>query len=423
MSLISASVGHGGRNRRPDVRVVEFLLNRAMTATHLDRTGPQPDGSIVISAIAADGVVDASTVTAIRDFQSRVCGFRRPDGRVDPSGRTIHDLIGVFVRDGGLVPMDLRQAIPRIRPRSRIFRRPGTIGGVVQAGETAAGLDGSRLILSINEQETIFLLLDHSGPGDDFQGLDPLRGRVGAIYVQRTPAFLDESDTMIHRNLAQHLEQGVARLQDFQVSMTLGALSAISTGVAVALTAGQATLFVIEHRQLLAACLAFLRVYVRVRRILKARAPHLCEKIEAALLKGVGRAALIAVGVFGDDVFEHVDDAADTPDALGKILGAMAGTAGAALSGRFTVVGAVLAVVKTLLVRAVLTVGGAIPITATEKLSSAREIVRHFQSSGVPTTLADGERIVQEILAHPVEIRGAIEDLAQAAVVIRATSN
>jgi hypothetical protein len=141
------------------------------------------------------------------------------------------------------------------------------------------------------------------------------------------------------------------------------------------------------------------------------------------LLKGVGRAALIAVGVFGDDVFEHVDDAADTPDALGKILGAMAGTAGAALSGRFTVVGAVLAVVKTLLVRAVLTVGGAIPITATEKLSSAREIVRHFQSSGVPTTLADGERIVQEILAHPVEIRGAIEDLAQAAVAIRATSN
>jgi hypothetical protein len=72
---ITASVGRGGVNARGDVREVQRLLNRWHAATG------QP-------ALSVDGDAGPRTVAAIAAYQAQVLGIARPDGRVDPGGRT-----------------------------------------------------------------------------------------------------------------------------------------------------------------------------------------------------------------------------------------------------------------------------------------------------------------------------------------------
>jgi hypothetical protein len=72
---ITASVGRGGKNLPNDVLKIQELLNE-----HL----PTPMLPLVV-----DGACGPSTITAIEDFQRRVLGIRRPDGKVDPQGATM----------------------------------------------------------------------------------------------------------------------------------------------------------------------------------------------------------------------------------------------------------------------------------------------------------------------------------------------
>ena len=69
---ISADVGEGAANRKPDVLAVQQALNRA--------NGNQ--------ALKEDGVCGSATKTAIRTYQEKVVGYKRGDGRVDPGGAT-----------------------------------------------------------------------------------------------------------------------------------------------------------------------------------------------------------------------------------------------------------------------------------------------------------------------------------------------
>lgn len=81
--VITQSVGRGGVNRPDDVRVVQTLLNR-----HI-----QPPRR----PLTVDGVISPNTITAIEAFQRQLLDtlhLTRPDGRVDPDGRTLAALAG-----------------------------------------------------------------------------------------------------------------------------------------------------------------------------------------------------------------------------------------------------------------------------------------------------------------------------------------
>lgn len=76
MTEIRASVGDGGSNRKGDVAWVQRLLNRLPLETHA-------------SPLTVDGLCGRKTIERIRAFQSEVVRMSRPDGRVDPGGRTL----------------------------------------------------------------------------------------------------------------------------------------------------------------------------------------------------------------------------------------------------------------------------------------------------------------------------------------------
>ena len=151
MKKLQGSVGRGGRNFRNDVRAIQNLLIENGYA-------PGP----------ADGMLRTATLIAIEKFQGRTMKMHRPDGLVEPAGRTWLALIGSRNTTPGLLRPELMDADsskwsmgqklqslhPELRPKVnavlRAMRQRGfeprihhawrSVG--VQAGILAAGHSG-----------------------------------------------------------------------------------------------------------------------------------------------------------------------------------------------------------------------------------------------------------------------------------------
>ncbi|PZW48311.1 hypothetical protein C8P66_10558 [Humitalea rosea] len=78
-SVISASVGLGGRNKADDVRTIQHLLNGVAASAG----GP-------LQRLAEDGLIGPRTINAISRFQKARLGWS--DGRVDPGKQTLQHL-------------------------------------------------------------------------------------------------------------------------------------------------------------------------------------------------------------------------------------------------------------------------------------------------------------------------------------------
>ena len=86
-SVITASVGLGAANRKPDVQLVQALLN----AVPFAKGGPTP-------LLVVDGLCGAKTCGAITRFQNINLGFG--DGRIDPGYKTIETLLNILAALG-----------------------------------------------------------------------------------------------------------------------------------------------------------------------------------------------------------------------------------------------------------------------------------------------------------------------------------
>ncbi|MDF0540841.1 peptidoglycan-binding domain-containing protein [Sphingobium sp. H39-3-25] len=92
MAGIYASVGKGGVNATADVTLVQRLLN-----TLVELMGLAP--------LEADGDCGDLTIEAIRAFQFRFLGMVRPDGRIDPGGRSWTRLVAEGADDSAVQPL------------------------------------------------------------------------------------------------------------------------------------------------------------------------------------------------------------------------------------------------------------------------------------------------------------------------------
>jgi murein DD-endopeptidase MepM/ murein hydrolase activator NlpD len=80
LERLQASVGRGGINRFDDSLVVQTLINECLFLLR------------GVAPLSLDGRVGPRTVDAIDEFQKQVVRLSNPDGRVDPSGRTLRTL-------------------------------------------------------------------------------------------------------------------------------------------------------------------------------------------------------------------------------------------------------------------------------------------------------------------------------------------
>jgi hypothetical protein len=80
MITLSHAVGRTGRNKPVDVMIIQHLLNLNHDPANLGEP------------LAVTGTVDTDTADAIESFQSNAMGSKKPDGRVDPGGKTLSKL-------------------------------------------------------------------------------------------------------------------------------------------------------------------------------------------------------------------------------------------------------------------------------------------------------------------------------------------
>ena len=78
---IKLSVGSKGRNKKVDVKVIQAALNLSKSAKFK-----------LTKKLTIDGKNGGKTIAAIELFQKSIVGLSKPDGRVDPKGKTIREL-------------------------------------------------------------------------------------------------------------------------------------------------------------------------------------------------------------------------------------------------------------------------------------------------------------------------------------------
>ena len=87
MNKIIASVGRNGTNRSADVVLIQKLLNTQKIPGE-------------VTPLIVDGKVGNKTISRIEVFQKNILKVVRPDGRVDPNGRTFKKLGSNATRPG-----------------------------------------------------------------------------------------------------------------------------------------------------------------------------------------------------------------------------------------------------------------------------------------------------------------------------------
>lgn len=78
---IIKSVGLGGQNNKNDVKAVQTALNKLLTLI-------PPTKRLIEDGLLNSSAASAKTIDAIKLFQRKVLNMSRPDGKIDPNGRT-----------------------------------------------------------------------------------------------------------------------------------------------------------------------------------------------------------------------------------------------------------------------------------------------------------------------------------------------
>ena len=174
MTVITAPVGRRGNlapqvemNRSADVSSVQTLLNH-----HAQSSG-------LTQPLQVTGQCDESTMRAIETFQRQVVGLRRPDGRVDPGGRTIRALDNPPVTPGA----SRRGVLPASALRHGLILAPAHNSPARRADATGAFHPGAQRFQTIHRLPDPVLFDNLASEGE--------RRRVVLDAIQSAPGPLD----------------------------------------------------------------------------------------------------------------------------------------------------------------------------------------------------------------------------------------
>jgi hypothetical protein len=96
MATIDGSVGRGGKNHQKDVRYIQQILNKPLPVA---LSKPVP-----VTGLIDEKKGDDPTIAAIEELQQKVLHTAKPDGRVDPGGKTLQLLMKATLPQPRLAP-------------------------------------------------------------------------------------------------------------------------------------------------------------------------------------------------------------------------------------------------------------------------------------------------------------------------------
>lgn len=185
---ISNSVGNNAVNSHVDVQVVQTLLNK-----QLNKLKP-------MLPIVADGICGPITIGAIVEFQRRVAGFLKPDGRVDLKGRTFTLLVQSAISPEPSIKQAVGQNAPNNREDTRMVQE--LLNQHIPSLTTLQsliidGLCGQKTINAINAFQSRVLKFSHPDGRVDPVG----RTFSGLLAAPRHGAFTKATNDLIQAQI------------------------------------------------------------------------------------------------------------------------------------------------------------------------------------------------------------------------------
>jgi len=152
---IKSSVGEKGINQRSDVLIVQILINMNIFKI------------ITLRLLSVDGKIGANTKGAIKEFQERVVKLTRPDGRVDPGGRTLSALQSGI--PAGFSKEKLRGIMPRATSKNIATYFPHLVISMKKRGITTP-LRQAHFLAQIAHESASFRYTEEIASGAAYEG-------------------------------------------------------------------------------------------------------------------------------------------------------------------------------------------------------------------------------------------------------------
>ena len=267
--------------------------------------------------------------------------------------------------------------IPNLSTETTVFI--GGMFGFAKSGQTWIASDGKRFIWSAD-------------------GLQVIYSQDGKFFAQSPRGFRNEVVTYPFVAAGRSAAPWVVVAQT-EMKLLMGIVAGAS-GVGFAIVIGvEITEFIAENHEDFAKWENQAEVCWKARAILKAHCPVLYDKVFNAVLKQIFK-----------DVWSNLPDSV-TPQVVFFGIGVVIGSVGKKIaSGKFTWGAVIFVVVEQLFIRLFTgVVPKAIQITETEYRKMADEIMKQLQTAGVMLQDADMRKIVQEVQAHPEEVKRAFD--------------
>ncbi len=236
---------------------------------------------------------------------------------------------------------------------------------------------------------------------------------LGGIYRQNRVGFQEDLIKYGHYGELVRLTDKISQLMRIEMYIMMGAMAAVGGTPVLLWTIGtNVGEFIAKNQSKFPAWSAAVGISLATRKVLKAYAPTLYDKLVNALLLGAWKGLKIVTLAFGTDIASNIPEAMiSDEEKVAKAAGALVGRLGkTGWTGKAGVAKVVLVIVTEVATHALMS----FPIAANMK---ATEIVDKLKAAGVSITQAEGEQIVFEVtknakilLPEILKLKKAIED-------------
>jgi hypothetical protein len=278
----------------------------------------------------------------------------------------------------------------------------------VKAGQIFKTTQGKRLVLEGNNNRVIYILINSKSKDNN------------KVFIQTPEGFAGDITTYPVEKAGENL-QTTKKIAEYEVQFLVGVISGTSWTGFFTVLGVDALEFTINNKDKFAKWNEITKVCLKTRSDLKQYAPTLYDKLIYTTLLSAWKGTQLAADHASDIAENMVEAALKDPKIIGRGTGVIAAKLGMqGLNGRISILSAVWTILLTVVTKALASIPGAVKLTADdikalspeEKVGMAKKIVEMMRNVGVVVTKSEAEQIIDEVQAHPQELKETLSVLA-----------